>query len=172
MHSNIVEKNHKIMDTKENIRIKPAKKKNKKNKKKRKNPESLEWWGLAQNTVGNKKYKLQLPKFEHVDPLKSLKSQPMSETTNYRLSKIQEFRRKLFEQDIDQMIEAEDMKFPAEENDENSPYKVNYMPKISKLKVKMLDVKPRAIDQTDKVKKKLLSYAKNAGTFCDKLNLD
>ena len=88
MHSNIVEKNHKIMDTKENIRIKPAKKKNKKNKKKRKNPESLEWWGLAQNTVGNKKYKLQLPKFEHVDPLKSLKSQPMSETTNYRLSKI------------------------------------------------------------------------------------
>ncbi len=46
------------------------------------------------------------------------------------------------------------------------------MPKISKLKVKMLDVQPRAIDETDKVKKKLLSYAKNVGTFCDKLNLD
>jgi hypothetical protein len=172
MHSNIVEKNHKIMGAKENIRIQPPKKKNKKNKKKRKNPKSLEWWGLAQNTVGNIKYKLQLPKFENVDPLKSPKSQPMFETTNYRLSKIEDFRRKLFEQDIDEMIEAEDMKFPAEENDEKSPYKVNYMPKINKLKVKMLDIKPRAIDETDKVKKKLLRYAKNTGTFCDKLNLD
>ena len=46
------------------------------------------------------------------------------------------------------------------------------MPKINKLKVKMLDVKPRAFDQTDKVKKKLLSYARNMGSFCDKLNLD
>lgn len=36
----------------------------------------------------------------------------------------------------------------------------------------MLDIKPRAVDQTDKVKKKLLSYAKNMGSFCDKLNLD
>lgn len=23
----------------------------------------MEWWGLAQNNVGSKKYKLQLPKF-------------------------------------------------------------------------------------------------------------
>lgn len=76
------------MDAKENIRIQPPKKKNKKHKKKRKNAESLEWWGLAQNTVGNKKYKLQLPKFDTIDPLKSPKSQPMFETTNYRTSKI------------------------------------------------------------------------------------
>ncbi len=41
MHSNIVEKNHKIMETKENIKVQPLKKKNKKTKKKRKNPESL-----------------------------------------------------------------------------------------------------------------------------------
>ena len=49
---------------------------------------------------------------------------------------------------------------------------MNYMPRINKLKVKMLDVKPKAVDQTDKVKKKLLSYARNMGSFCDKLNLD
>lgn len=36
----------------------------------------------------------------------------------------------------------------------------------------MLDVKPKAIDMTEKVKKKLLSYAKNGGSFCDKLNLE
>lgn len=36
----------------------------------------------------------------------------------------------------------------------------------------MLDLKPKAVDQTDKVKKKLLSYARNLGSFCDKLNLD
>ena len=36
----------------------------------------------------------------------------------------------------------------------------------------MLDTKPKTIDETEKVKKKLLSYAKNLGTFCDKLNLD
>lgn len=36
----------------------------------------------------------------------------------------------------------------------------------------MLDVKPKAIDTSEKVKKKLLSYAKNAGSFCERLNLD
>jgi hypothetical protein len=36
----------------------------------------------------------------------------------------------------------------------------------------MLDVKPKSIDETENVKKKLLSYAKNFGSFCDKLNLD
>lgn len=46
------------------------------------------------------------------------------------------------------------------------------MPKLNKLKVKMLDVRPKAVDNADKVKKKLLSYAKNFGSFCDKLNLD
>jgi hypothetical protein len=88
MHNNIVEKNYKMMEHKENIRIQPPKKKAKKNKKKKKNPSSLEWWGLAQNTVGNKKYKLQLPKFDSADPLKSPKSQPMFDTTNHRISKI------------------------------------------------------------------------------------
>lgn len=66
MHSKIVQKNFKIMENKENINLvgNIQKKKNKKkNKKKKKNPATLEWWGLAQNTVGNKKYKLQLPKF-------------------------------------------------------------------------------------------------------------
>lgn len=66
MHSKIVEKNYKIMEVKENVKVQPMKKKGKgkrKGKGKKKNPESMEWWGLAQNTVGNMKYKLQLPKF-------------------------------------------------------------------------------------------------------------
>jgi hypothetical protein len=70
------------------------------------------------------------------------------------------------------MIEAEERKHSQDENSENSPFKVNYMPKINKLKVKMLDAKPRVVDQADKVKRKLLSYAKNMGSFCDRLNLD
>lgn len=66
MHSKIVQKNFKIMENKENIKFIIEKKKNgkkNKNKKKKRYPATMEWWGLAQNTVGNKKYKLQLPKF-------------------------------------------------------------------------------------------------------------
>lgn len=44
------------------------------------------------------------------------------------------------------------------------------MPKM-KSKIKMLDVRPKAIDMTETVKKKLVSYAKNMGSFCERLNL-
>ncbi len=36
----------------------------------------------------------------------------------------------------------------------------------------MFEVKPKAIDNAERIKKKLLSYAKNCGSFCQKLNLD
>ncbi len=74
------------------------------------------------------------------------------------------------------MIESEERKQSLDGEGNNScsqsPYKLDYVPKINKLKVKMLDVKPKAIDNTEKVKKKLLTYAKHQGSFCDKLNLD
>ena len=36
----------------------------------------------------------------------------------------------------------------------------------------MLDPKPKAIDMVEEVKKKLITYAKNMATFCDRLNLE
>lgn len=44
------------------------------------------------------------------------------------------------------------------------------MPKI-KRKIKMLEVKPKAIDMAEIIKKKLVTYARNMGSFCDRLNL-
>ena len=40
-----------------------------------------------------------------------------------------------------------------------------------KTKIKMLEVKPIAVDMTEVIKKKLLGYAKNLGSYCDRLNL-
>lgn len=40
-----------------------------------------------------------------------------------------------------------------------------------KNKVKMLEAKPKAVDMAEVIKKKLLTYAKNMGNFCDRLNL-
>ena len=45
-----------------------------------------------------------------------------------------------------------------------------YVPKMRK-KIQMLDTKPKAINMVEVVKKKLLTYAKNMGSFCDRLNL-
>lgn len=36
----------------------------------------------------------------------------------------------------------------------------------------MVDVRPKAIDNAERIKKKLLNYAKNGGSFCEKLDLD
>lgn len=47
----------------------------------------------------------------------------------------------------------------------------NYIPRMKKIKIQMIDAKPKAIDTTEKTKKKLISYAKNGGNFCDRLNL-
>lgn len=44
------------------------------------------------------------------------------------------------------------------------------MPKI-KARIRMLEARPKAIDMAEIVKKKLVSYAKNLGSFCDRLNL-
>lgn len=62
MHSKLLEKNHRLLQVKDNFQIE-KKKKNKRNKKKKKNPSSLEWWGLAQNNISSKRFQLQLPKF-------------------------------------------------------------------------------------------------------------
>lgn len=47
----------------------------------------------------------------------------------------------------------------------------NYSPKMRK-KIKMLDPRPKAINVVEVVKKKLLTYARNMGSFCDRLNLE
>ena len=46
------------------------------------------------------------------------------------------------------------------------------MPKLNKLKIKMLNLNPRVVNNADRVKKKLVEYAKNGEVFCDKLQLE
>ena len=53
---------------------------------------------------------------------------------------------------------------------EYSPWNASIFPK-NKVKIKMLDIKPKAIDVAEVTKKKLLTYAKNMSNFCDRLNL-
>lgn len=70
----------------------------------------------------------------------------------------------LFTDDLDRLSDDK-------ENDEQSPYKSGYIPKMKKIRIQMIDTKPRAIDITQKTKKKLVGYAKNSSNFCDRLNL-
>jgi hypothetical protein len=45
------------------------------------------------------------------------------------------------------------------------------VPRLNKLKIKMLNLNPKVINNADRVKRKLLEYAKNGEVFCDKLQL-
>ena len=63
------------------------------------------------------------------------------------------------------------MQMESKENVAEAWITTNYAPKMRK-KIQMLDTKPKAINMVEVVKKKLLTYAKNMGSFCDRLNLE
>ena len=69
------------------------------------------------------------------------------------------------------------MNFYSEELEEDSdqentsPFNSSYAPKMKQIRIQKIEAKPKAIDTTEKTKKKLISYAKNGGNFCDRLNL-
>ena len=46
------------------------------------------------------------------------------------------------------------------------------VPRLNKLKIKMLNPHPKVINNAERVKRKLLDYAKNEEVFCDKLQLE
>ena len=101
---------------------------------------------------------------------KSLKKDRLSsidEVTNFA-KKIHDLKKRVLENNIKEIILERDENMAE---NERSPWKTtSYVPKM-KAKVKMLEVKPKAVDMTEVIKKKLLTYAKNMGTFCDRLNL-
>ena len=45
------------------------------------------------------------------------------------------------------------------------------IPRLQKVKIKMINTKPKVINIAQKIKKKLIEYAKNDEVFCDKLQL-
>lgn len=51
-------------------------------------------------------------------------------------------------------------------------YPGGLVPKLQKMKIKMLNTKPKVINNAERVKRKLLDYAKNGEVFCDKLQLE
>ena len=45
------------------------------------------------------------------------------------------------------------------------------MPRLNKLKIRMINLHPKVVNNAEQVKRKLLEYAKNEEVFCDRLQL-
>ena len=45
------------------------------------------------------------------------------------------------------------------------------VPRLQRVKVNMLESHPRVVNNAERIKKKLLEYAKKEDIFCDKLQL-
>ena len=64
-----------------------------------------------------------------------------------------------------------DDKHEDQENIDKSHYQNNnYAPKI-KARIRIIEARPKFVDMAQNMKKKLVNYAKNMGSFCDRLNL-
>lgn len=56
------------------------------------------------------------------------------------------------------------------ENDEPT-YPQVLIPKLQKMKIKMINPRPKVINNAERIKRKLVDYAKNGEIYCDKLQL-
>ena len=45
------------------------------------------------------------------------------------------------------------------------------IPRLQKVKIKMTNTRPKVINNAEKIKKRLLEYAKNGEVVCDRLQL-
>ena len=45
------------------------------------------------------------------------------------------------------------------------------IPRLQKVKIKMINTRPKVINNAEKIKKRLLEYAKNGEVVCDRLQL-
>ena len=85
-------------------------------------------------------------------------------------SKIDDLKKKIFQNNLKEAYLNREMQYEETGRDRH-PYKsMGYVPKM-KTKVKMLEIKPVAVDMTEVIKKKLLAYAKNLGSYCERFNL-